>query len=765
MRWLILATSLWDLWGATAESVAGEQKPAGSLNHKALDEKVYNALGSVLSEGADLYNTGYPTACSYLFQGGLMSAQAVLDHHPDLRRAIRRGLASARRQTDMQRRAWALYYVIVKVRSALRPSPAKTLWDRLGGEEKVTKIVDDFVEAVSADKEVNFFRNGKHNLGPDQLATFKKHLIDLASAVSGGPRKYTGKSMKEAHKGMRITNAEFDALMKQLKITLLRHDIKEEDTETLLKYVESTRKDIVDPKGPPKKTLWDRLGGEEGVTKIADDFLRFALSDPKVNFLRNGKYKLGRRERAELKKKIVSLASAVTGGPLPPYAHKSMKEAHKGMGITNAEFDAMKKQLRLALFRNGVEEQDRETLLRHVETIRKDIVESNKIPLPAPPTLWERLGGEEKVSQIVADFVDAVVADKKVNFSRNGKYNLGPDKLADLKKHLVNLASQLGDGPHKYRGKTMKDAHKGMGITDAEFDALIENLKKVLKKHGVKAEDRDTLLKAIEGTRRNIVEKAPGKKKPRAQEDSSTDKSNNKVPDETRRGSQDRSRAESLLEKAIEAMGGKARLAKFETGTWKGKFVFKDGRADTKTTGTLQSCWQGGGKYRMALDAKGGDAGKLLLVLNGDEGWLKEKDRVAELPGQFLPLLKDGLDGLRLMHLLAALKDKELQLACLDEIKIKDRPAVGLKAVFKGRKEIRLFFDKAKGLPLQAEFRLKDPLGDEKILKCHYGDYKEFDRLKHFTKITAYIGDREVSVELTEIKSRDKLDKSLFAKP
>src|SRR5262249_40776319 len=71
-------------------------------------------------------------------------------------------------------------------------------------------------------------------------------LVQLISATTGGPLKYTGKSMKEVHKGMGITNEEFDALGADLKKALEKNDVKEEDIEALLKIVDSTRKDIVE---------------------------------------------------------------------------------------------------------------------------------------------------------------------------------------------------------------------------------------------------------------------------------------------------------------------------------------------------------------------------------------------------------------------------------------------------------------------------------------------------------------------------------------
>src|SRR5207245_9727262 len=93
-----------------------------------------------------------------------------------------------------------------------RSKSETSLWDRLGGEKNVRKVVDDLVALAAKDPKVNFDRNGKYPFDPVKLADFKEQMVDFISAASGGPLKYTGKSMKEVHKGMGITAAEFNAL-------------------------------------------------------------------------------------------------------------------------------------------------------------------------------------------------------------------------------------------------------------------------------------------------------------------------------------------------------------------------------------------------------------------------------------------------------------------------------------------------------------------------------------------------------------------------
>jgi hemoglobin len=199
----------------------------------------------------------------------------------------------------------------------------------------------------------------------------------------------------------------------------------------------------------------------------------------------------------------------VGGGPYK-YEGLSMKQAHKGMGITDAEFDALLPHLRIAMLNNGVKAPEVIAVMEMVPAVRGEIVDARPAPVAgapaAPPaTLWDRLGGQAGVTRIVDDFVDTALKDPKVNFTRNGRYPMNPQKVARLKEQLVRAASSAGGGPLKYEGPTMRQAHAGMGITDAEFDALLVDLRIAMTKHRVGVIDAAIIQKAAESYRKDIV--------------------------------------------------------------------------------------------------------------------------------------------------------------------------------------------------------------------------------------------------------------------
>src|SRR5436853_7471902 len=90
----------------------------------------------------------------------------------------------------------------------------RSLYDRLGGIDSITAVVEDFRDRVARDDRINqkFVRT--------DLGRLTKMLIDQVCQAAGGPCTYTGRTMKAAHAGMGVTSGEVDALVAGLVATL-----------------------------------------------------------------------------------------------------------------------------------------------------------------------------------------------------------------------------------------------------------------------------------------------------------------------------------------------------------------------------------------------------------------------------------------------------------------------------------------------------------------------------------------------------------------
>jgi hypothetical protein len=222
--------------------------------------------------------------------------------------------------------------------------------------------------------------------------------------------------------------------------------------------------------------------------------------------------------------------------------------------------------------------------------------------------------------------------------------------------------------------------------------------------------------------------------------------------------------AKAIIDKALKAMGGADKVAKFKAGTWKAKATGEEG--GIKMTLTTEAIWQGLDKIR--VDAEGernGITRKALFVINGDKGWMKRDEMVRDAPEGVLPMIKEAFYAVRMPHLLPGLKDKAFTISPLGETKVNDKAAVGITVAHKDHKDVSVHFDKESGLPVKSEVRVTDPNSKEITIEYFYSDFKETDGVKHPMKITIKADREELVVEVNEIKAKDKVEENEFAKP
>src|SRR5262245_57026171 len=123
--------------------------------------------------------------------------------------------------------------------------------------------------------------------------------------------------------------------------------------------------------GQTQRTLYERLGGYNGISPVVDDFADSLFADPKI-----GKYfvGMGTDTRGMFKQKNKNLVCNVTGGPCKVISRPA-KTVHAGLGITDAEFDIVVGHLSEALDKYKVPAAEHKELMAIIATLRKDIVE------------------------------------------------------------------------------------------------------------------------------------------------------------------------------------------------------------------------------------------------------------------------------------------------------------------------------------------------------------------------------------------------------
>lgn len=116
----------------------------------------------------------------------------------------------------------------------------QTLYERLGGIDAITAVVEDFRDRVAADDRINL------KFQRTDLARLRKMLIDQVCEATGGPCRYNGRGMKEAHAGMKVTNGEFNALVEDLVATLNRFKVPGAEQNELLAILGPLKSEIVE---------------------------------------------------------------------------------------------------------------------------------------------------------------------------------------------------------------------------------------------------------------------------------------------------------------------------------------------------------------------------------------------------------------------------------------------------------------------------------------------------------------------------------------
>jgi hemoglobin len=122
-----------------------------------------------------------------------------------------------------------------------RPS----LYDRLGGVYNIATVVDDLIDRVMVDPRLNANPRVDEAHHRVSSAGFKYLVTEMVCWASGGPQKYSGRSMGDSHRHLMITEEEWAAFMSDVQQTLDKFKVPQEEQDELKAIVESTKESIV----------------------------------------------------------------------------------------------------------------------------------------------------------------------------------------------------------------------------------------------------------------------------------------------------------------------------------------------------------------------------------------------------------------------------------------------------------------------------------------------------------------------------------------
>jgi hypothetical protein len=222
--------------------------------------------------------------------------------------------------------------------------------------------------------------------------------------------------------------------------------------------------------------------------------------------------------------------------------------------------------------------------------------------------------------------------------------------------------------------------------------------------------------------------------------------------------------ARALVDRAIAAAGGEARLGRFKAAEWTCKGT-AHASTDLTFTDRCFAHWPEQFRAESAVE-RTGEKIERALVLDGGRAWVKTDRAAVAMTDADRDELRDKVHVLCLSTTLLPLKDKGVTLKPLDEIKIDGRAAAGVSAVCPGRTDVAMYFDKEKGLLLKCERGVKDALLGSVTEETFFSDYHEVDGVQVAMKVSVKRGGKPfLDWTVSDFRIRARLDRDLFVAP
>ena len=121
----------------------------------------------------------------------------------------------------------------------------KSLYQRLGGYDALAAVTDDFIGRMATDKQLSKFFVGHSE---DSLKKIRQLVVDQLCAATGGPCIYIGRDMKTVHKGLGISEDDWNVAVVHLTATLDKFKVPTPEKNEVLAAVSTLKTDIVEKK-------------------------------------------------------------------------------------------------------------------------------------------------------------------------------------------------------------------------------------------------------------------------------------------------------------------------------------------------------------------------------------------------------------------------------------------------------------------------------------------------------------------------------------
>ena len=331
---------------------------------------------------------------------------------------------------------------------------ADTVYEQIGGEKAMKKLVEFQFEKILADPELRLF------FLTSNVEKVKSHMVTWLSQLFGGNIKYRGRDLREAHKNMELTDRHFYLMKKHLAWGFHKIGVTSAVIDKALDMVEKDRTPIIG-----SKTTYEELGEDIGLRQIIDAMMKRAMHNPMLKAYFN------EHNVERISNGLFQFMAKELGDPaMVNNTTVDLKMIHTKLNLADFHLDALQnciEEVLKARFTNPVVIRD---VLWNLDRYRRKV---------CCISIYDLVGGDAFIASA------AKILHKKVKYHyRLAKYfkALSDEQLTQLMKHLITYS--IG-GRRSYRGRDMKNAHEFMEITNEHFQDMRHLLKETFKELGV----------------------------------------------------------------------------------------------------------------------------------------------------------------------------------------------------------------------------------------------------------------------------------------
>jgi hypothetical protein len=223
--------------------------------------------------------------------------------------------------------------------------------------------------------------------------------------------------------------------------------------------------------------------------------------------------------------------------------------------------------------------------------------------------------------------------------------------------------------------------------------------------------------------------------------------------------------AKALIDKAIKAAGGAENLNKHGATLVKAKGKITIMNMELPFSGEF--AFQQPDKFRHVVEVEiNGQKFTNTQVFDGKKAWMNILGETKELDDEkLIAEFKEAVHAQRVFAL--AKLNKGFSFSTVGEVKVKNKPAQGVRVSYKGRRDVNLFFDKDKNQLVKVEYRTLDPITMKEVGREEYvSDFKDVMGIRTPHKLVVlHDGEQFLDATVTEVRYLDRHDEGVFAKP